>query len=81
MMNKKYSIRTVQKIFENALNLSGVKKDATCHTLRHSFATHLIESGVDIRSIKKVLGHKSVKTTMIYLHYTDLKKENIKSPL
>jgi len=77
----KYSIRTVQKIFENALIKSNIKKSATCHSLRHSFATHLIMNGVDIRIIKKLLGHKSIKTTMIYLNLADIKTINIKSPL
>jgi len=79
--NKKYSIRTVQKIFESALSKSGINKNVTCHSLRHSFATHLIENGVDVRNIKKLLGHTSIKTTMIYLHLVDINQSNIKSPL
>ncbi|HPO50285.1 MAG TPA: tyrosine-type recombinase/integrase [Spirochaetota bacterium] len=81
LYNKKYAIRTVQKIFENALIKSDIKKNVTCHSLRHSFATHLLENGVDIRNIKKLLGHTSIKTTMIYLHMVDIEKSNIKSPL
>ncbi|MBN1412288.1 MAG: tyrosine-type recombinase/integrase [Spirochaetales bacterium] len=77
----KYSKRTVQLIFKKALLKSGIKKKATCHTLRHSFATHLVDNGVDIRNIKTLLGHKSVNTTMIYLHLTDPVFKNIKSPL
>lgn len=79
--NKKYPTRTIQKIFENALKKSGIHKNATCHTLRHSFATHLLESGVDIRSIQKILGHTSIKTTMIYLHIADYKTHRVESPL
>lgn len=79
--NKKYSIRTVQKIFETALLKSRVQKKASCHSLRHSFAMHLLDSGVDIRKIKNLLGHKSIKTTMIYLQKNDINEIKIKSPL
>jgi integrase/recombinase XerD len=78
---KKYTKRTVQLIFKKALLKSGIGKKATCHTLRHSFATHLIDNGVDIRNIKTLLGHTSVKTTMIYLHLTDPLFKTIQSPL
>ena len=77
----KYSVRTVQKIFENALKKSSVQKCPTCHTLRHCFATHLIEAGVDIKTVKNLLGHKSVKTTMIYINLADPISKRIKSPL
>ena len=79
--NNKYSIRTIQKIFENAVKKSGINKKVTCHSLRHSFASHLIKNGVDIRIIKKLLGHKSIKTTMIYLNLNDIDNINIESPL
>ncbi len=78
---KKYSVRTVQKIFENALNKSLIQKSATCHTLRHCFATHLIEAGIDIKTVKDLLGHKSVKTTMIYINLADPVSKRVKSPL
>lgn len=81
IQNNKYSIRTIQKIFETAFNKSGITKNATCHTLRHSFATHLLENGIDIRSIQKILGHVSVKTTMIYLHIADCTIKKVESPL
>ena len=79
--NKKYSIRTVQQILEKAYSKTGINKKATCHTLRHSFATHLKESGVDLKSIQELLGHKSIKTTTIYIHLANPKCREIKSPL
>jgi len=75
------SERTVQHIFQQALKASGIKKDATCHTLRHSFATHLLESGVDIRYIQQLLGHTSLKTTQIYTKVVSPSLQKIKSPL
>ncbi len=78
---KKYSVRTVQKIFEKALYKSEIQKSPTCHTLRHCFATHLIEAGIDIKTVKNLLGHKSVKTTMIYINLADPISKRIKSPL
>ncbi len=56
------------------------KKKATVHTLRHSFVTHLLENGTDIRIIQELLGHKSIKTTQIYLHISKATIKNIKSP-
>jgi integrase/recombinase XerD len=76
-----YTRRTVQAIFSRALRESGLQKKASCHTLRHSFATTLLGNGIDIRSIKDLMGHKSIKTTMIYLHVTERTSRNIKSPL
>ncbi len=75
------SVRTAEKVFENALKKSGIKKHATIHTLRHSFATHLLESGIDIRYIQKLLGHANVKTTEIYTHVSAKHLISIKSPL
>lgn len=73
--------RSIQKIFLNALKKSGIKKKATCHSLRHSFATHLLEQGVDIRYIQELLGHKRLETTQVYTKVTSAKLKGIKSPL
>jgi site-specific recombinase XerD len=77
----KYSVRTVQKVFTRALEKSKVRKSPTCHTLRHAFATHLVENGVDIKTVKQLLGHKSIKTTMIYIKLADVRTRDLVSPL
>ena len=59
----------------------GVKKEVTIHSLRHSFATHLLESGIDLRYIQELLGHKSSKTTEIYTHVSNKDLMRIKNPL
>ncbi len=76
-----YSVRSVQNILKAALAKSGVKKHATVHTLRHSFATHLLERGTDLRYIQELLGHASSKTTEIYTHVTKRGLDKIVSPL
>ncbi len=79
--NHRYRIRTIQAVFEKARRNIGLKKRASCHTLRHSFATGLMERGTDIRIIQSQLGHKNLKTTMVYTHISDELMKHIKSPL
>ena len=76
-----YSTGSVQQVMREALKKSGLEKKATVHTLRHSFATHLLESGTDIRYIQQFLGHSSIKTTTIYTHLTQNAVNKIQSPL
>ena len=75
------SERSVQMVFERALKKSGIDKKVTLHCLRHSFATHLLENGTDIRLIQELLGHSSIKTTTIYTHVATKNIMNIESPL
>jgi len=77
----KLTTRTAQKVFENALRNSGIKKPATFHSLRHSFATHLLENGTDVRYVQELLGHANIRTTQIYTKVTNPSLRNIKSPL
>jgi len=76
-----YPARTVQQIFSNAKNKAGIKKDVGIHSLRHSFATHLLDKGTDIRYIKDLLGHFDIRTTERYLHVSKQELVNIISPL
>jgi len=72
---------TIQREFKKALRKTGMIKRATLHSLRHGFATHLLESGYDIRTIQNLLGHKKLETTMIYTHVAKKNILGVKSPI
>ena len=78
---KHITTRTVEKIFSNACESAKILKKATVHSLRHSFATHLLESGVDLKYIQDILGHKSSKTTEVYTHVSTKQIGKFNSPL
>lgn len=73
--------RTAQKVFERAVDRAGLEKKAGFHSLRHSFATHLLENGVDLRYIQALLGHENIKTTQRYTQITEIGLSKVKSPL
>ena len=79
--DKHLSVRSAQKIFKKACKKANINKDVSIHSIRHAFATHLLEEGTDIRYIQELMGHENTKTTERYTHVSKTKINNIKSPL
>jgi site-specific recombinase XerD len=71
----------LQKALKQAVREAGIQKKVGCHTFRHSFATHLLQNSYDIRTVQELLGHKDVKTTMIYTHVLNRGGRGVRSPL
>lgn len=76
----KLSTRTIQEIIKRARKKAGIKKNVHPHTLRHSFATHLVENGYDVSTVQSLLGHNSMETTMVYVHMASPRLINVRSP-
>ena len=79
-MQCRYSERSIEQVLKKATRKAGIKKPVTLHWLRHSYATHLLEAGTDLRYIQELLGHKSSKTTEIYTHVSQKNLQKIRSP-
>jgi integrase/recombinase XerD len=80
MVGQKYNERSLQQVLKQALKKTNLKQPVTLHWLRHSYATHLLESGTDLRYIQELLGHTASRTTEIYTHVSEKSLEKIKSP-
>ncbi|WP_189032920.1 tyrosine-type recombinase/integrase [Paenibacillus albidus] len=78
---KPISVRTIQSVFKHSLLAAGISKEVSVHTLRHCFATHLLNRGASILQIKELLGHADIQTTSMYLHLTHAQVLGLKSPL
>jgi len=78
---EKYSVRSCQQVFQDAMQKAKINKKVGIHGLRHSFATHLLENGTDVKFIQELLGHNDIKTTLRYTHVSKKSLANIKSPL
>lgn len=71
----------LQRVVNRAVREAGIVKSASCHTFRHSFATHLLEAGYDTRTVQELLGHKDVRTTMVYTYVLNRGGKGVRSPL
>jgi site-specific recombinase XerD len=78
---ERYSVESVYRVFKEALHRAGIKKDVGVHSLRHSYATHLHECGLDIRYIQELLGHRSTRTTEIYTNVSRRNLVQVRSPI
>jgi len=76
----KYSVRSIQEVFNNSVRVAGIRKKVTVYTLRHSFATHLLDNGTDIRLIQEILGHRQLSTTQIYTQISPPSIGKVKNP-